>query len=197
MIGTSEAFYREFRYRQAQSLTFLDGHTPRDAFDVVLGYEVASTLKSGRDRASRGDYEDRGGPAIRTWLQQALQTPWETRTRVILDEYTQITTTRQELCDIEGCCLVVTTGGTGPALRDVTPDATAAVYEKILDGFAEQRRAASLRVTPTAILSRQIAGIQGRSLILNLPGNPPAIADCLTAVFPAIPYCVDLIGGPY
>ncbi len=149
------------------------------------------------DRASRGDYEDRGGPAIQTWLQQALQTPWETITRVIPDEYTQITTTLQELCDIEGCCLIVTTGGTGPALRDVTPDATAAVCEKILDGFAEQMCAASLRVTPTAILSRQIAGIRGRALILNLPGNPPAIADCLTAVFPAIPYCVDLIGGPY
>ena len=101
------------------------------------------------------------------------------------------------LCDLEGCCLVVTTGGTGPARRDVTPEATEAVCDKLLDGFGELMRAVSLRVVPTAILSRQIAGIRGKSLIVNLPGKPSAIRDCLLAVFPAIPYCIDLIEGPY
>ena len=103
----------------------------------------------------------------------------------------------RDLCDTEGCCLVVTTGGTGPARRDVTPEATAAVCDKLLDGFGEQMRAVSLRSVPTAILSRQIAGTRGRSLIVNLPGKPAAIRDCLLAVFPAIPYCIDLIEGPY
>jgi molybdopterin adenylyltransferase len=103
----------------------------------------------------------------------------------------------RELCDQEGCCLVVTTGGTGPARRDVTPEATAAVCERILDGFGEQMRAASLKVVPTAILSRQIAGTRGRTLMINLPGKPSAIADCLQAVFPAVPYCIDLLEGPF
>jgi molybdopterin adenylyltransferase len=108
-----------------------------------------------------------------------------------------IEATLKELCDTEGCCLVVTTGGTGPARRDVTPEATEAVCEKMLDGFGEQMRAVSLKVVPTAILSRQVAGIRGKSLIVNLPGKPSAIRDCLMAVFPAIPYCIDLIEGPY
>jgi molybdopterin adenylyltransferase len=149
------------------------------------------------DRASKGIYEDRGGPAIRDCLTEILSCPWEAVARLIPDDQPLIEETLIELCGQEGCCLVVTTGGTGPALRDVTPEATEAVCEKLLDGFGELMRAVSLKVVPTAILSRQIAGIRGRSLIVNLPGKPSAIRDCLLAVFPAIPYCIDLIEGPY
>jgi molybdopterin adenylyltransferase len=149
------------------------------------------------DRASRGVYEDRGGPAIHECLTEIVSCPWEAVARVIPDERPLIEKTLRDLCDRERCCLVVTTGGTGPAPRDVTPEATEAVCDKLLDGFGEQMRAVSLRVVPTAILSRQIAGIRGQSLIVNLPGKPSAIRDCLLAVFPAIPYCIDLIEGPY
>lgn len=149
------------------------------------------------DRASRGEYEDLGGPAIRDWLEQALATPWEGVARLVPDEQPQVEAVLRELCDEQGCCLVVTTGGTGPAPRDITPEATAAVCEKLLDGFGEQMRAVSLKFVPTAILSRQIAGTRGRSLLINLPGKPSAIKDCLEAVFPAVPYCIDLIEGPY
>jgi molybdopterin adenylyltransferase len=149
------------------------------------------------DRASRGEYEDRGGPAIQACLTEILSCTWEAVVRLIPDEQPLIEATLKELCDRESCCLVVTTGGTGPARRDITPEATEAVCEKLLDGFGEQMRAASLKVVPTAILSRQIAGVRGRSLIVNLPGKPSAIRDCLLAVFPAIPYCVDLIEGPF
>jgi molybdopterin adenylyltransferase len=149
------------------------------------------------DRASKGVYEDRGGPAIRACLAEILSSPWEAVPRLIPDEQPAIEATLKELCDREACCLVVTTGGTGPARRDVTPEATAAVCDKLLDGFGELMRAVSLRVVPTAILSRQIAGVRGRSLIVNLPGKPSAIRDCLLAVFPAIPYCIDLLEGPY
>lgn len=149
------------------------------------------------DRASRGEYEDQGGPAIQAWLESALTTPWEAVPRVIPDELHEVEATLAALADMEGCCLIVTTGGTGPAPRDVTPEATEAVCEKLLPGFGEQMRAVSLRHVPTAILSRQTAGIRGGALIVNLPGKPSAIAECLDAVFPAIPYCVDLIGGPY
>lgn len=149
------------------------------------------------DRASRGDYEDLGGPAIRAWLTRALSSPWEAVARLIPDEREQVEATLTTLCDEAGCCLVVTTGGTGPAPRDVTPEATEAVIEKLLPGFGEQMRAVSLRHVPTAILSRQLAGIRGRSLIINLPGKPAAIAECLEAVFPAVPYCIDLIEGPF
>jgi molybdopterin adenylyltransferase len=149
------------------------------------------------DRASQGVYQDLGGPAIRACLDEILSCPWESVPRLIPDERPVIEQTLKDLCDRENCCLVVTTGGTGPARRDVTPEATEAVCEKMLDGFGEQMRAVSLKVVPTAILSRQVAGIRGRSLIVNLPGKPSAIRDCLLAVFPAIPYCVDLIEGPY
>jgi molybdopterin adenylyltransferase len=149
------------------------------------------------DRASQGIYQDLGGPAIRDCLGDILSCPWEPVARIIPDERPVIEETLKELCDKEGCCLVVTTGGTGPARRDVTPEATEVVCDKLLDGFGEQMRAVSLKVVPTAILSRQIAGIRGRSLIVNLPGKPSAIRDCLLAVFPAIPYCIDLIEGPY
>jgi len=149
------------------------------------------------DRASRGEYEDKGGPAMIAELNRILVTPWVAVPRVIPDEKPVIEETLRELCDLQGCCLVVTTGGTGPAPRDVTPEATESVCEKMLDGFGEQMRAVSLKIVPTAILSRQVAGIRGRSLLINLPGKPSAIADCLQAVFPAVPYCIDLIEGPY
>ncbi len=147
------------------------------------------------DRASRGEYEDKGGPAMRAWFERVLTCQWEAVARVIPDEQHLIEAALIELCD--SCCLVVTTGGTGPALRDVTPEATEAVCEKMMPGFGELMRAASLKFVPTAILSRQTAGIRGRSLIVNLPGKPTAIDDCLNAVFPAIPYCIDLIEGAY
>ena len=148
------------------------------------------------DRASRGEYEDLGGPAIHDWLGKALSCEWKPVARVIADEPEQVEATLRELCDEQNCCLVVTTGGTGPAPRDITPEATEAVCEKMMPGFGELMRSVSLQYVPTAILSRQTAGIRGSSLIVNLPGKPSAIADCLEAVFPAIPYCVDLIGGP-
>ena len=149
------------------------------------------------DRASRGEYEDLGGPAMRACIAEILSCPYEEVSRLIPDERPLIEETLKEMCDREGCCLVVTTGGTGPARRDVTPEATEAVCDKLLDGFGEQMRAVSLKVVPTAILSRQIAGVRGKSLIVNLPGKPSAIRDCLLAVFGAIPYCIDLIEGPY
>ncbi len=149
------------------------------------------------DRASRGDYEDKGGPAMQAWMRKALVSDWEPVARLVPDEQDQVEAVLRELCDEQGCCLVVTTGGTGPAARDITPEATEAVCDKILDGFGEQMRAVSLQYVPTAILSRQIAGIRGKSLIINLPGKPSAIDECLEAVFPAVPYCIDLIEGPY
>ena len=149
------------------------------------------------DRASRGEYEDKGGPAIYTWFTRVLSSPWEASARVIPDEQSIIEATLIELSDVVGCSLIVTTGGTGPALRDVTPEATEAVCEKIMPGFGELMRTASLKIVPTAILSRQTAGIRGKSLIVNLPGKPSAIGDCLNAVFPAIPYCIDLVQGAY
>lgn len=149
------------------------------------------------DRASRGEYEDLGGPAIREYLEEVLTSPFETRPRVIPDDREVIEATLRELCDVEGCDLVVTTGGTGPAPRDVTPEATEAICEKILPGFGELMREVSLTKVPTAILSRQLAGTRGQTLVVNLPGKPRAIRECLDAVFPAIPYCLDLIGAAY
>lgn len=149
------------------------------------------------DRASRGEYEDRGGPAIQAYLSEVLSSEWEPVARVIPDERAGIAEALRQMADGDGCCLIVTTGGTGPAVRDVTPEATEDVCEKMLPGFGELMRTESLRAVPTAILSRQTAGIRGGALIVNLPGQPKAIGECLDAVFPAIPYCVDLIGGPF
>lgn len=149
------------------------------------------------DRAHRGIYEDRGGPAIRAYLDEVLTNVWQPVALVVPDELEQITRALRQLVDDEGCSLVVTTGGTGPAPRDITPEATEAVCEKLLPGFGELMRQVSLRFVPTAILSRQTAGIRGRALIVNLPGKPSAIRDCLDAVMPAIPYCIDLVGGAY
>jgi molybdopterin adenylyltransferase len=148
------------------------------------------------DRAFRGLYADKGGPGIEAALGRILASPWRPVRRLVPDERPAIEAALIALADVEGCPLVVTTGGTGPAPRDVTPEATEAVCERMLPGFGELMRAVSLRAVPTAILSRQTAGTRGRSLILNLPGKPSAIAECLDAVFPAIPYCIDLIGGP-
>src|SRR5581483_10294345 len=148
------------------------------------------------DRASLGVYEDRGGPAIAGYLKDVLTSPFETVARVIPDDQSGIELTLRELCD-DGCCLVITTGGTGPAVRDVTPEATLAVCDKEMPGFGELMRKVSLEKVPTAILSRQTAGIRGKALIVNLPGQPRAIRECLDAVFPAIPYCIDLLDGPY
>jgi molybdopterin adenylyltransferase len=149
------------------------------------------------DRASAGIYADEGGPAIEAYFGKALASPWTAVTRVIPDDRKLIAETLIELADSEGCCLIVTTGGTGPAPRDVTPEATEDVVEKPMPGFGELMRQVSLAKVPTAILSRQTAGIRGKSLIVNLPGRPRAIGECLDAVMPAIPYCIDLIEGPY
>ena len=160
------------------------------------------------DRASSGVYEDKGLPALQAWLQRALRNPLTFQPRLIPDETATISATLIELVDA-GCSLVLTTGGTGPALRDVTPEATLAVADKEMPGFGEQMRQISLRFVPTAILSRQVAVIRGTSLIINLPGQPKAIAQTLeglrgpsgevliAGIFAAVPYCVDLIGGPY
>lgn len=149
------------------------------------------------DRASAGVYEDIPGKAAVSLLTEYLSCDWEPVYRLIPDEQDQISETLIELVDVEGCCLVVTTGGTGPAPRDVTPEATEAVCQKLLPGFGELMRQESLKYVPTAILSRQTAGIRNQTLIVNMPGKPTAIQQCLSVVFPAIPYCIDLIGGPY
>ena len=154
-------------------------------------------LVSISDRASSGVYEDRGLPGLTEWLTAALASPWKSETRLIPDEQPVIERTLIDLIDVVGCHLVLTTGGTGPAPRDVTPEATLAVAHKVLPGFGEQMRQVSLRYVPTAILSRQVGAIRGRALILNLPGQPKAIKETLDGVFPSVPYCLDLIGAPY
>jgi molybdopterin adenylyltransferase len=148
------------------------------------------------DRASSGVYEDKGLPALRDWLGRALKNPLTFEPRLIPDEQAKISQALVELVDA-GCALVLTTGGTGPAPRDVTPEATLAVAHKVMPGFGEQMRAVSLKYVPTAILSRQVAVVRGKCLIINLPGQPKAIRETLDGVFAAVPYCVDLIGGPY
>ncbi len=157
-------------------------------------------LVSISDRASSGAYEDKGIPALKEWFAAALATPWRMETRLIPDEQPVIEQTLIELCDSVGCHLVLTTGGTGPAPRDVTPEATLAVAHKVMPGFGEQMRAVSLKYVPTAILSRQVGAIRqharGKTLILNLPGQPKAIKETLDGIFAAVPYCLDLIGAP-
>lgn len=148
------------------------------------------------DRASSGEYVDRGGPAIEEWLNSTLTTEYQPVKCLVPDEQDQIEAALINLADNEACCLVVTTGGTGPAKRDITPEATLAISDKIMDGFGELMRSVSLKIVPTAILSRQTAVIRGNTLIINLPGNPSAIADCLNAVFPAVPTCIRLLDGP-
>lgn len=171
--------------------------------------EITIGLVSISDRASDGTYEDQGIPALSDWLGRALASPWRAETRLIPDERPIIERTLVELADLAGCSLILTTGGTGPALRDVTPEATLAVGEKEMPGFGEEMRRISLNFVPTAILSRQVAVVRGKSLIVNLPGQPKSIRETLeglraadgtvshVGIFAAIPYCIDLIGGPY
>jgi molybdopterin adenylyltransferase len=154
-------------------------------------------LVSISDRASSGVYEDKGLPGLIEWFTAALKSPWRMETRLIPDEQPGIERTLVDLVDTVGCHLVLTTGGTGPAPRDVTPEATLAIAHKVLPGFGERMRQVSLAFVPTAILSRQVGAVRGRALILNLPGQPKAIKETLDGVFPAVPYCIDLIGGPY
>ncbi|MBI5751844.1 MAG: molybdopterin adenylyltransferase [Hydrogenophilales bacterium] len=159
--------------------------------------ELIVGLVSVSDRASLGLYEDKGLPALQEWLAATLQSPWRAETRLIPDEQALIEQTLIDLADVVHCNLILTTGGTGPAPRDVTPDATVAIAERVLDGFGEQMRAVSLKYVPTAILSRQVGVTRGKCLILNLPGQPKAIKETLDGVFAAVPYCIDLLGGPY
>ena len=154
-------------------------------------------LVSISDRASAGAYEDEGLPGLRDWLGRALVSSWEGIERLIPDDKGKIEDELKALVDDEECCLVLTTGGTGPAKSDVTPEATLAVADRVMDGFGERMRASNLKFAPTAILSRQVAVLRGNSLIINLPGRPKAIAETLNDVFSAVPYCIDLIGGPY
>jgi molybdopterin adenylyltransferase len=149
------------------------------------------------DRASKGIYEDIPGKAIVEILTEYIKSPWEKEYEVIPDEQHLIEKTLIDMADNRGCCLIITSGGTGPAVRDVTPEATEAVCHKLLPGFGELMRAKSLTYVPTAILSRQTAGIRNQCLIVNLPGKPKSIRQCLEVVFPAIPYCIDLLGGPF
>ena len=159
--------------------------------------EIRIGVITASDRASAGIYEDLSGMAIQETMKDYLKSEFDIIYRCIPDEQSQIEETMIELCDGERCCLVVTTGGTGPALRDVTPEATEKVCDKMMPGFGELMRQVSLQYVPTAILSRQTAGIRGSSLIINLPGKPKSIRECLDAVFPAVPYCIDLIEGPF
>ena len=155
-------------------------------------------LVSISDRASAGVYKDEGIPSLKEWLKSAIASPaWTEELRLIADQQPLIEATLKELVDQQGCSLVLTTGGTGPAPRDVTPEATLAVADKVMPGFGEQMRAVSLKYVPTAILSRQVAVVRKSALIINLPGQPKAIRETLDGVFAAVPYCVDLIGGPY
>lgn len=174
-----------------------------------MNNELCIGLVSISDRASSGVYADQGIPALEEWFGRALRSPWRMEARLIADEQALIEQTLIELCDAVGCHLVLTTGGTGPSPRDVTPEATLAVAHKIMPGFGEQMRQISLNFVPTAILSRQVGVIRGQSLILNLPGQPKSIRETLEGVkdadgkqtvpgiFAAVPYCIDLIGGPY
>jgi molybdopterin adenylyltransferase len=191
-------------------------NTTASTSDPGPGYDVPGTpgldplrigLVSISDRASSGVYTDQGLPALRDWLQRAVRNPIHFEERLIPDDQALISETLSALCDVAGCDLVLTTGGTGPAPRDVTPEATLAVATKVMPGFGEQMRQISLAFVPTAILSRQVAVVRGRSLIINLPGQPKAIAETLQGlpqatppvhgIFAAVPYCVDLIGGAY
>jgi molybdopterin adenylyltransferase len=163
-----------------------------------MSEELVIGLVSISDRASAGVYKDEGIPSLKEWLASAIASPkWRDETRLIADERPVIESTLVDLVDARGCHLILTTGGTGPAPRDVTPEATLAVADKVMPGFGEQMRAVSLKYVPTAILSRQVAVVRKQALIINLPGQPKAIRETLDGVFAAVPYCIDLIGGPY
>ena len=162
-----------------------------------MSKEIKIGIITVSDRASAGAYEDLSGKAIIDTLNEYLTSKWKQVYKIIPDEQAEIENTIKQMADKEMCCLIVTTGGTGPAKRDVTPEATEAVCDKMMPGFGELMRAESLKYVPTAILSRQTAGLKGSCLIINLPGKPKSIRECLDAVFPAVPYCIDLVEGPY
>ncbi|MGB2339677.1 MAG: molybdopterin adenylyltransferase [Candidatus Poseidoniaceae archaeon] len=173
------------------AITSVEGRVDSVGEEARIGIIVAS------DRASSEEYQDQGGPAILHFLIEATASPLQVHYRCIPDEQMQIESTMIELADEIGCHVIVTTGGTGPAQRDVTPEATEQVVDRIMPGFGEQMRAISLQYTPTAILSRQTAGVRGSCLIFNLPGRPKSIRETIDEIWKAVPYCVDLIGGPY
>ena len=174
-----------------ETITSFPGREGHVGDPVRLGIVTVS------DRASRGEYPDEGGPAILAFFQDAIQSPWTTVYRCVPDEREAVEAALLDLADKEECSVVVTTGGTGPAPRDITPEATEAVCDRMMPGFGEQMRAISLKYVPTAILSRQVGGLRGQSLIFNLPGRPKSIRETIDEVWKAVPYCVDLMGGPY
>ena len=165
--------------------------------DGHVGDLVRLGIVTVSDRASRGEYKDEGGPAILAFFQDAIQSPWTAVYRCVPDERDAVEAALIDLADKEQCSVVVTTGGTGPAQRDITPEATEAVCGRMMPGFGEQMRAISLKYVPTAILSRQVGGLRGQCLIFNLPGRPKSIRETIDEVWKAVPYCVDLMGGPY
>ena len=163
----------------------------------MVGEPAVFGILTVSDRAHSGEYQDEGGPAILGFFEEAIASTWTHHSRIVPDENEAISSALIEMVDVFGCDVVVTTGGTGPAVRDVTPEATEAVCDKILPGFGEQMRSVSLEFVPTAILSRQIGGTRGNSLIFNLPGRPKAIRETIDEIWKAVPYCIDLLGGPY
>jgi molybdopterin adenylyltransferase len=171
--------------------------TERSASAEHVGEHVVLGIVTVSDRASQGTYEDEGGPAILSFFEEAIKSPWTAHYRCVPDEQEAVEAALIELSDEEGCSVVVTTGGTGPAARDITPEATETVCDRMMPGFGEQMRSISLAFVPTAILSRQVGGLRGSSLIFNLPGRPKAIRETIDEIWRAVPYCVDLMGGPY
>jgi len=171
--------------------------TERSASAEHVGEHVVLGIVTVSDRASQGTYEDKGGPAILSFFEEAIKSPWTAHYRCVPDEQEAVEAALIELSDEEGCSVVVTTGGTGPAVRDITPEATETVCDRMMPGFGEQMRSISLAFVPTAILSRQVGGLRGSSLIFNLPGRPKAIRETIDEIWRAVPYCVDLMGGPY
>jgi molybdopterin adenylyltransferase len=184
-------------FTTAHRLLLTAYRSPLNRYNPRMNDELLIGLVSISDRASSGVYEDKGLPALQEWFGAALASPWKMLTRLIPDEQAVIEQTLRDLVDRERCHLVLTTGGTGPAARDVTPEATLAVADKVMPGFGEQMRQVSLKYVPTAILSRQVGVVRKQALILNLPGQPKAIKETLDGVFAAVPYCIDLIDGPY
>lgn len=172
-------------------ISVFEGQAHHVGDPVVLGILTVS------DRASEGTYEDEGGPAILGFFQEAIRSPWTAHYRCVPDVQQEVEDALVELVDGVGCHVVVTTGGTGPAARDITPEATEAVCERMMPGFGEQMRRISLTFVPTAILSRQVGGLRGEALIFNLPGRPKAIRETIDEIWKAVPYCVDLLSGPY
>ena len=171
--------------------------TERPASAEHVGDHVVLGIVTVSDRASQGTYQDEGGPAILSFFEEAIKSPWTAHYRCVPDEQEAVEAALIELSDEEGCSVVVTTGGTGPAVRDITPEATETVCDRLMPGFGEQMRSISLAFVPTAILSRQVGGLRGSSLIFNLPGRPKAIRETIDEIWRAVPYCVDLLGGPY